>query len=79
MWCIVSNKPKHEARYRLDRSHLMNIPIKYDDGIEHRNTHPALLDKGNNDTVMIPPLTQKQPEAVPKPVCRGVSRDSQGG
>ena len=43
MWSDVSNKPNQGGSYRLDRSHLMNVPIEYDDDVECRNTHPALL------------------------------------
>ena len=70
------NKPKQGASYRLDRSHLMNVPVEYDDDVERRLTHPALLDKGDDDDVIIPPLDQKQQKAVPKPVRRSVLRDS---
>ena len=76
MWCDILNKPKQGASYRLDRSHLMNVPIEYDDDVERRLTHPALLDKGDDDDVIIPPLDQKQQKAVPKPVRRSVLRDS---
>ena len=76
MWCDILNKPKQGASYRLDRSHLMNVPIEYDDDVERRLTHPALLDKGDDDDVIIPPLDQKPPTAVPEPVRRSVLRDS---
>jgi len=76
MRCDVLNKPKQGASHRLDRSHLMNVPIEYDDNMEHRNTNTALLDKGTNDAIVIPPLTRQQPEDVPKLVCRSVLRDS---
>ena len=76
MWCDILNKPKQGASYRLDRSHLMNVPIEYDDDVERRLTHPALLDKGDDDDVIIPPLDQKQRKAVPEPVRRSVLRDS---
>ena len=76
MWCDILNKPKQGASYRLDRSHLMNVLIEYDDDVERRLTHPALLDKGDDDDVIIPPLAQKQQKAVPEPVRRSVLRDS---
>ena len=63
MWCDILNKPKQGASYRLDRSYLMNVPIEYDDDVERRLTHPALLDKGDDDDVTIPPLDQKQRKA----------------
>ena len=40
MWADVLNKPKQGASFRLDRSHLMNVPTDYDDDIERSKTHP---------------------------------------
>ena len=54
----------------------MNVPVEYDDDVECKLTHPALLNKGGNDEVAILPPNRKQPEAVPMPVCRSVLRDS---
>ena len=56
MWCDILNKPKQGVSYRLDRSHLMNVPVEYDDDVERKLTHPALLDKGDDDDVTVPPL-----------------------
>ena len=50
----------------------MNVPVEYNDDVERKLTHPALLDKGDDDDVIVPPLDQKQPKAVPKPVRRSV-------
>ena len=49
MWCDILNKPKQGASYRLNRSHLMNVPVEYDDDVERRLTHLALLNKGDDD------------------------------
>ncbi len=54
----------------------MNVPIEYDDDVECRLTHLALLNKGDDDDVIILPLDQKQREAIPEPVHRSVLRDS---
>ncbi len=43
MWADVLTKPKQRGPFRLDRSHLMNIPINYNDGVERTKTHPLLL------------------------------------
>jgi hypothetical protein len=43
MWSDVLNKPKQGNPYRVDRSHLMNVPVDYDDEQERKRTHPALL------------------------------------
>ena len=45
MWADVLTKPKQGGPFRLDRSHLMNIPIDYNDNVEHTNAHPLLLPK----------------------------------
>ena len=42
MWFDVLNKPKHVASYRLNRSHIMNVPIEYEDDVECRNTPPQI-------------------------------------
>ena len=41
----VHTNPKQEAPFRLDRGHLMNIPINYNDDIEHSKTHPLHIPK----------------------------------
>ncbi len=43
MWANVLTKPKQRGPFRLDRSHLMNVPINYDDNAERLKTHPLLL------------------------------------
>jgi len=65
MWHDVLNKPKQGAEYRLNRSHLMNIPIKCDDDVECKNTHLMLLDNGGDNTVKILPRTWKIPRPFP--------------
>jgi len=30
MWCHILNKPKQGASYRLNRNHIMNVPVYYD-------------------------------------------------
>ena len=46
MWADVLNKPKQGKGFRLDRSHLMNVPVDYDDEVERKATHPDLLPTG---------------------------------
>ncbi len=43
MWADVLTKPKQGGLFRLDRSHLMNVPINYDDNAVRLKTHPLLL------------------------------------
>ena len=45
MWSDVLNKPKHGTPFKKDRAMLMNVPLKYDDELEFKNTHPLLLPK----------------------------------
>jgi len=52
MWADVLTKPKQGAPFRLDRSHLMNIPINYDDDVERSKTHPLLLPKDERNAQM---------------------------
>ena len=46
MWADILNKPKQGAAFRLDRSHLQNVPVAYDDEVERKSTHPSLLPTG---------------------------------
>ena len=45
MWANVLTKPKQGGPFRLDCSHLMNIPINYNNVVECINTYPLLLPK----------------------------------
>ncbi len=45
MWSDVLNKPKHGTPFKKDRDMLMNVPLKYDDELEFKNTHPSVLPK----------------------------------
>jgi hypothetical protein len=55
MWADVLTKPKQGKPFRLNRSHLMNIPFNYDDNVERTNTHPLLLPQDES-----PKLSPKQ-------------------
>ncbi len=43
MWANVLTKLKQSRPFRLDRSHLMNVPINNDDNAKCLKTHPLLL------------------------------------
>ena len=45
MWCDVLTKPKQGKGFRVDRSHLMNVPEDYDDEKERLVTRAELLPK----------------------------------
>jgi hypothetical protein len=55
MWADVLTKPTQGGPFRLDRSHLMNFPINYDDDVERTKTHPLLLPQDER-----PKLSPKQ-------------------
>ncbi len=69
MWADVLTKPKQGAPFRLDRSHLMNIPINYDDDVERSKTHPLLLPKDERNARMNDRLP-KAPLIHPRSVLR---------
>ena len=48
MWSDVLNKPKHGTPFKKDCAKLMNVPLVYDNDLEFRNTHPALLAEGDS-------------------------------
>ena len=56
MWCDILNNPNQGAPYSLDRSHLMNFSLDYDEEVESKATHHALLDTKKYDNIMVPPL-----------------------
>ncbi len=43
MWANVLTKPQKGGSFRLDRSHLMNVPINYNDDTKRLKTNPLLL------------------------------------
>ena len=51
MWCDVFNKPKQGAYFRLDRSHLQNVPVEYNNEVEHKRTHNLSLPKDEQDSL----------------------------
>ena len=69
MWADVLTKPKLGAPFRLDRSHLMNIPINYDDNVKRSKIHPLLLPKDERNTRMNDQLP-KAPLIHPRSVLR---------
>ena len=73
MWCDILNNPKQGSLYSMDHSHLMNVPVYYDDKVECKSPHPALLDTKQNDGIKVTPNNQTIPKADPSPVCRSVS------
>jgi hypothetical protein len=71
MWANVLTKPKQGGPFRLDRSHLMNVPINYDDNTEHLKTNPLLLPL---DKCLLCP-NQMKDQLLKTPIihCRSVS------
>ena len=72
MWCGILNKPKTGRPYRLDHSHIMNVPVDYDNEVERKATNPALLDIKQDDEIEDPPRNRNISKANQSPVRRGV-------
>ena len=65
MWCDMQTKPKQGKAFKVDRSHLMNVPEDYDDAVERRQTNPKLLAfESKTSTYKPPPMPDWVP---PKP------------
>ena len=45
MWDDVNTKPVQGELFRIQRHHMMGVPINYDDDVERRRTHVLLLPK----------------------------------
>ena len=75
MWSDVLNKPKHGTPFKKDRSMLMNVPIGYDDDLEFRNTHPALLPQDDK----LGAIKTKKPNAPSRSVLGDIKNMSHPG
>ena len=65
MWCDILNKPKQGAPYRLDCSHLMNVPVDYDEEVECKANHLTLLDIKQDDKIKVQPQNWNIPKSNP--------------
>ena len=72
MWCDILNKPKQGNLYRLDCSHLVNVPVYYDNEVEQKANHPALLYIKQDNDIEVPPQNQNIPKANLSPRLRSV-------
>ena len=43
MWYDILNKPNQGSPYSLYHSHLMDFPMDYDNEVERKATHLAIL------------------------------------
>ena len=43
MWADINTKQVHGELFRIQRHHMMGVPINYDDEVERRRTHVLLL------------------------------------
>ena len=75
MWSDVLNKPKHGTSFKKDRAVLMNVPLKYDDDLELRNTHPALLPQEDKLEV----IEAKKPNAPSRSVLGDIGNAPRAG
>ena len=72
MWCDIPDKPKQGAPYRLERNHLMNVSVDYDNQVELKDTHPMLLDIKQDKEIEFPPCNRDITKAGPSPVGMSV-------
>ena len=56
MWCDILNNPKQGAPSIQDCSHLMNVPVDYDDKVERKANHPTLLGIKQDNGIKVTPL-----------------------
>ena len=43
MWSDVLNNTKQGTSFQLDRRHLQNVPVEYNNEVERKRTYPLLL------------------------------------
>ena len=70
MWADVNTKPVQGLLFRKFRHEMMGVPVEYDDDDEHRNTHPMLLPKIENERLTIPETELLKEIAVLAPTKR---------
>ncbi|KAL7531509.1 hypothetical protein ACHAWF_003799, partial [Thalassiosira exigua] len=64
MWIDMDTKPTQGKGFRLNGSHLQNVPVDYGDDAKRRRTNPALLvfDKNPREPPSSDSLKPKQPQ-----------------
>ena len=72
MWCDILNKPNQGALYGLYHSHLINVPVYYDDEVKRKSEHPALLNNRQDNKIKVPTCNRSIPKSDPSPVRRSV-------
>ena len=75
MWCHILNNINQGAPYRLYHSHIMNVPIDYDDKVDHKATRPALLYTKQDNKTEVLPNNWNIPKAYPTLLHRSVLGD----
>ena len=75
MWSDVLNKPKHGTPFKKDRAKLMNVPLAYDNDLEFKNTHPALLSKEDS----LGAIESQKPNAPSRSVLGDIGNTSPHG
>ena len=72
MGCDILNKPNQGAPYRMECSHLMNFPVDYNNKVEPKATHPAVLDTKQDNMIEVLPRNCNIPKDNPSPVHKSV-------
>ena len=78
IWCDVLNYSNQGAPYKLDFSHFMNISVDYYNKVDHKATHPTILDTKQDVNIKVPPYNWNIPKADPNLVRRSVSHEKKG-
>ena len=87
MWADVNTKRVQGELFRIQRHHMMGVPINYDDDVERKRTHALLLPKVEpvkmtvSDEQMLKDIRVLAPEAKktkspPKGVLKGKANKS---
>ena len=71
MWWDILNNPKQSAPYRMDCSHLINVTLDYDDEVDLKADHPALLDTNQDDKIKVLSHNRNIPRTI-RVRCAGV-------
>ena len=87
MWADMNTKPVQGELFRIQRHHMMGVPINYDDEVERKRTHPLLLPTVESvkmtvsDEQMLTDIgvlapTEKKAKSPPKRILRGKVKKS---
>ena len=70
MWADVNTKPVQGLLFRKFRHEMMGVPVKYDEDVKRKNTHPMRFPKIENERLTIPEAGLLKEIAVLAPAKR---------